>query len=206
MYAVDVGLDRPRQPARLPDGPQQRCGEDDGESGRHRDDDGATRTDFHFRGEGRCGQPAAQSHQHHRDADHIKNVHSSQVAPGCPSPTDKEFLQAKQQAQTENFRTAADGCAGNGGGREVLAPQFFSNHGERHSRDEQKQRGGQGAEELRDLQKTPLARRWREPCVVAMGLKHQHAGEPPHPVNVGEAGCRGSGHAWIAPTHREVYT
>ncbi len=86
-------------------------------------------------------------------------------------------------------------CAG---GRFFLA-KFFRDQGERDSREKEKQRRGEGSAQLRVHEEPALPGRRAQPGIVAVGLEHQHAGQPAHPVDVGEAGFGGVGRGHARP-------
>jgi hypothetical protein len=137
--------------------------------------------------------PAQDSHQHHGETDGVEDVNAQQIALGRPSPGDDVLLHPEQQAEGENLRAAADGRARDLAGRQVLSPQFIRDEGKRNSCQEEKQRRGKGSAQLRVHEEAALARRAAQPRVIAVSLKHQDAGQPAHPVDVGEARFRGVG-------------
>jgi len=63
--------------------------------------------------------PAQQAHEHHREADGIEDIHAQQIAERRPAPGDDVFLQTEEQAEGKNFRTTADGGAGDLRGEQV---------------------------------------------------------------------------------------
>ena len=147
--------------------------------------------------------PAHHAHQHHGDANRIQDVHAQQIAPRGPSPGDDVFLQAEQKTQSQNFRAAPDGRACDRVRRQALLAQFVGHQGKGNSRQKEKQRRRQRPTQLGPHEKCRLAGLGIQPGVVAVGLKHQDAGQAAHPVDVGETMCRRSRHALPVPTGRE---
>src|SRR5438128_1861136 len=78
-----------------------------------------------------------------------------------------------------------------------LLPQFVNHQGEGNSCEEEKQRSRQGAAELRPHEKLGLARVATQPRVVAVGLKHQYAGQAAHPVDINEPRGLGNSHVVV---------
>src|SRR5487761_92994 len=175
MYSINVRFDKPRQPSRLPRGPQRRR--------RQRDSRRHARRDQRV-----ClpppRQPAHRAHQHHRHADGVQNVDAQQIRPRPPLVSQRVFLHAKQQPQSKNFRAAPDRRRRNFIRRRALLPHSIRHQRERNSRQKQKQRRRQRPAQLRPPKKFARPRRRPEPRVVAMRLKHQHARQPAHPVDV----------------------
>ena len=90
-------------------------------------------------------------------------------------------------------------------GRQILLPQFLGHQRERNTRQKQEQRSGEGSAQLRVHEESALPRAGAEPGVVAVGLKHQHAGQAPHPIDVGQPGWIRSRHT-CRPRARRQYT
>ncbi len=143
----------------------------------------------------RACEPAHHAHQDHREADRIQNVHAQQVGPRRPGQPEQIFLQTKAVAERQNFRAAQNRLARDFVRRHALAPQLVRDQRERHARQKQEHRRRQRAAQLRPLEELRLARRWTQPRIVRVHLKHQQAGKSPQPINVSKPfGFRRRGH------------
>ncbi len=172
--------------------PKRRSGEGDRQRDeqRHDDADGPfARNSLSGFGSGRHMGNAGvtdRAHQHHRKADDVEHVHAQQVGPRHPSPAQQKFLHAKQQAQPENLRAAADGGARNLACGDSFAAQAAGDQREGNSREKQEQRCRERSAELRPFKPGGVARVVAEPRIVAMRLKHEDARKAAHPINVAE--------------------
>ena len=83
--------------------------------------------------------------------------------------------------------------------RQCLLPQLVGYQGKGNSRQKEKQRRRQSPAQLRPHEERGLAGFGTQPGIVAVRLKHQHASQAAHPVNVSETMGRGRGHALPLP-------
>ncbi len=179
VYAVDIRLERPGQPAQPQSRPHQRRGQRDCKRdahGRNRRTHSPT-----------ASQPAHHAHQHHGEADGVQDVHPQQVRPRRPRESKQVLLQPEEQAQPEDFSAAKDSGARYLIGISAALAQFVRNQGERYPGKKKKQRRRQCAAQLRPHEEGALARGAAQPGVVAVGLEHEYAGQAAHPVDVSQA-------------------
>ena len=78
--------------------------------------------------------------------------------------------------------------AGNLWRRKMFLPQFFRDQRKRNSCQKEKKRRRKSPTQLGIHEKPALPRPGGEPGIVAMSLKHQHASQSAHPVDIREAG------------------
>lgn len=85
-------------------------------------------------------------------------------------------MQAKGESEGEDFCAAEKHGAGDFSGSALLADELVGDESERDSREKEKDRGGEGSEELRRFEEGGVAGIASEPGVVTVGLEHEDAG------------------------------
>ena len=131
-------------------------------------------------------EPTENAHQHHAQPEDVEHIHSQKIGPGRPGVAERELLHPEKQRQAENLRAASDCRSRNGIARSALRAQSVRHQRKGNPRKKNEQRRRKRSAELRHMEKGRLARFRAQPRVVAVRLKHQHAGQPAHPVNMGQ--------------------
>ena len=184
VHAIDVGLEGPREKARAPGGPERRRGQRNERGGKERGEDAAAARE---RRRGGGGKPAEHAHQHYGKAEDIEHVNAQEIGPRGRPTGEEKFLDAEEDAVAKNVGAAKDGLAGNGVAGDSLLAESAGDEGNGNARKKNKKRRGKSAAKLRQSEERGVALIGAEPGVVAVGLKHEEAGEAAHPVDVGEA-------------------
>ena len=132
MDAVDVGLERPREAARAVRGPEKRGGHshESGDKKAGEDSPIARSGDGLRKCGGVCriasgGEPAEDAHQHDRETEHIEDVDAQEIGPGRPPVAERVFLDAKEEAESEDFCAAENGCFRDFGGSGAFFSEAF---------------------------------------------------------------------------------
>ncbi len=120
-----------------------------------------------------------------------------QVGPRRDWLAEKKLLQTKEHAQQKDFSAAQNRRARDFIGGDAFLAQFVRHQREGNAGEKQKQRRGKRPAQLRQLEKSTVARRAAQPGVVAMRLEHHQAGESSQPVDVGNSFCAFIGHQFV---------
>src|SRR5271157_4052144 len=173
VHAIDVGLEEPGKEARAPGGPERRRGHCDERGGDEGGKDGAAPRE---RRRGGCSEPAEHAHQDHGEAEDVEHVNAEKIGPRGRPTGEEKFLDAEEDAVAKDFGAAEGGLAGNGVTGDSLLAESAGDEGNGNTGKKNKQRRGECAAELRQLEERGAALIGAEPGVVAVGLKHQEAG------------------------------
>ena len=130
--------------------------------------------------------PTTSSHQNERDANHVQDIYPQQITPRRPTPGDANSCKRKSKPSPKisaprRMVVQAIWLGCNPFCRSLLT----TNASETPARKRKAER----------VKFRPIATRQKtfpdaHDCsarIVAVGLKHQHAGQATHPVNVGQA-------------------
>ena len=92
--------------------------------------------------------PAEDTHQHHGEAEDVENVHAKEIGPRCLADGEGVFLDAKEQAERENFRAAENGLFGDGAAVSSLFTKTLGDKREGNSCEKNKERRGKCPQEV----------------------------------------------------------
>jgi len=144
--AIYVGLKRPGKEPWAKGGPERRrqhgedCGGDESREDRTDTGDGKRCT-------GR--EITEDAHEHHGNAEDVEDVDAEQVGPGRVTYCQREFLNAEEKAEADNFRAAKDGLFGDGAAVDSLLAQTVGDECEGNSSEKDEKRRGKSSEKLR---------------------------------------------------------
>ena len=131
-------------------------------------------------------EPAEDAHEDHGKPEDVEDVHAEEIGPGRPRIAEREFLDAEEEREAEDFGTAADGLLGDGVAGDSLFAEALGDESEGDAGEKNEKRRGERAAELRPGEERRTARLGAEPGVVAVRLEHHDAGETAHPIDVGK--------------------
>ena len=181
---VDVGFEGPREEVQAVRGPEWRREHGD----RSGDDDGAS--DAAGAGGGDSlggGEPADESHEYHGETEDVEDIYAKEVGPGHPFVAEDVFLETEENAEGENFGTSEGGLFEDDVARNSLFAKTVGNERHGDASQENEERRGERAAELRPVVKGGIPQIGAKPGIVTVGLKHEETGEAAEPVDVREA-------------------
>src|SRR5581483_9571093 len=183
VHAVEIGLDGPGKKTRAVGSPNRRSQHGNGAGSEERGEDG---TRAGRGGVVRVDEPAEDAHEDHGKAEDVEDVHAEEIGPGRPRIAEREFLDAEEEREAEDFGTAADGLLGDGVAGDSLFAEALGDESEGDAGEKDEKRRGERAAELRPGEERRMAGLGAEPGIITVRLEHHDAGEAAHPIDIGE--------------------